>query len=89
MGNNYDQTDRKLSFKIGGTGAHHYTLLGSESTYMKEAPKCVSVVRKIAGIDPIMDYHCKPGQILPHLYVKNIFLAKLLAELEHFHWQPS
>ena len=77
---------------IGGGGctvAHHGTLLGSESTYMKEAPKSAGIVCKTAGIDPLIDYHCNPGQILPHFYVKNIFLAQILAKLENFHWQPS
>ena len=63
------------------TVAHHGTLLGSESTYMKEAPKSI-------GIDPLIDYHCNPSQILPHFYVKNIFLDQILAKLEPFHWQP-
>ena len=44
---------------------------------------------KIAGIDPLINYHFNLGQIAPHFYVKNIFLAEILAELEHFHWQPS
>ena len=51
---------------------------------MKEAPKSVGVVQKIAGIDLIIDYHCKSGQILPHFYVKNIFIAQVLAVLETF-----
>ena len=55
-------------------------LLGSESTYMKEAQKSAGIVCKIAGIDPFIDYHCNPGQILPHFYVKNIFLAQILAD---------
>ena len=55
---------------------------------MKEAPKSAGIVCKI-GIDPVIDEHCNPGQILLNFYVKNIFLAQILAELEHFHWQPS
>ena len=79
-------------FKIRGwrcTLAHHSSLLGLESTYMKEAPKSAGIVCKIAGIDPLIDYNCNPGQILPNFYVKNIFQAQILAELEHLHWQPS
>ena len=47
------------------------TLLGSESTYMKEASKSAGIVCKIAGLDPLIDYHCNPSQILPHFYVNN------------------
>ena len=43
---------------------------------MKAAPKSVGVVWKIAGIDLIIDYHCKSGQILPNFYVC-------------MYWQPS
>ena len=74
-------------FKIRGrrgTVAHHGSLLGLESTYMKEAPKSAGIVCKIASIDLFIDNH--PGETLPHFYVKNIFLAQILAE---FHWQPS
>ena len=28
-------------------------------------------------------YHSISGEILPHFYVKNIFLAQILSELEH------
>ena len=38
-----------------------------ESSYMKEAPKSSSIVCKIAGIDPLFDYHNNTGQILPHI----------------------
>ena len=48
-----------------------------------------ALCEKIAGMDPFIEYHYNPGQILPHFYVKNIFLAQILAELEHFHWRPS
>ena len=34
------------------TVAHHGTLLGPESTYMKEAPKSAGIVCKIAVIEP-------------------------------------
>ena len=60
-----------------------------QCTYMKEAPKRTGIVCKLAGKDPLIDYHCNPGQILPHFYVKNIFIAKILAELELVHWQSS
>ena len=53
----------------GGTVAHHGTQLGSESTYMKEAPRSFGIVCKIAGIDPFIDYHCNPCQILPHFFI--------------------
>ena len=48
---------------------HQGTLLGSEFTYMKEAPKSAGIVCQIAGIDP----HCNISQILPHPYVKKNF----------------
>ena len=54
-------------------------------TYMKEAPKSAGIVCKITGIDPLIIYHWNPGQILSHFYEKNIFLAQILPELEHFH----
>ena len=37
---------------------HHSTLLVSESTYMKVAPKSTGIVCKIAGIYPLIDFHC-------------------------------
>ena len=77
--------DLKLLMTPPPTVAYYGTLLGSESTYMKEAPKSAGIVCNIAGIDPLIDLHCNPGQILPHFYVKNIFLAQILAELENFH----
>ena len=81
----------KVNFIIPpwGTVAYHITLLGSEGSYIKEAPRIAGIVCKIAGMDPFIEYHCNPNQILPHFYEKNIFLAQILAELEHFHWQPS
>ena len=48
---------------------------------MIKAPKSAGIVRKIAGIDPLIDYHCNHGRILPHFYVKNIFLAQILAAI--------
>ena len=60
---------------MGGcpTVAYHVTLLGSEGSYIKDAPRIAgivcnitSIVCNIAGIDPFIEYHCKPGQILPH-----------------------
>ena len=79
---------------VGGAGtvACHVTILGSDGNhgnYITEAPIIASVVFKTAGMDPFIEPLCNPGQILHHLYVKNIFLAQILAELDHFHWQPS
>ena len=34
-------------------------------------------------------HHSLSGEILSHFYVKNIFPAQILAELEHFNWQLS
>ena len=56
---------------------------------MKEAPESGGIVCKIAGVDPLIDKHSNPGRILPHFYVKNIFLAQILAVLDHFQWQLS
>ena len=67
----------------GGTVAHRGTLLGSESTYMEDATKSAGIVCEIAGIDPLIDYHWNPGQILPHFYVQNIFLAPKLTKLHY------
>ena len=51
---------QKLFFQLvqksgvgGGTVAHHGTLLGSESTYMKEATKSAEIVYKIAVIQGV------------------------------------
>ena len=60
-----------------------------EGSFTKEAPRIAGIVCEIAGMDPSIEYHCNPGQILPHFYVKNIFLAQILAELEHIYWQPG
>ena len=45
-------------------------------------PKSADIVCKIAGINPSIDYHCNPGQIEPHYYVKSIFLAQLARDKE-------
>ena len=45
--------------------------------------------QKIAGIYPLIDYQFNPGQILPHFYVKNTFLAQKLTKLEHFKEIPE
>ena len=50
----------------GSTVAYHYTLLGSEGSYIKDAPRIAGIVFKIAGMDPFIEYRCNPGQILPH-----------------------
>ena len=53
--------------------------MGSDASYL-----C-----KLTGMNPLIDQHCNPGQILSHIYVKNIFLALKLTKFQGLHsWGP-
>ena len=39
---------------------------------------------EVAGQASQTHYHSIAGEILPHLYIKNIFLAQKLKKLKHF-----
>ena len=44
---------------------------------------------EVAGQASQTHYHSISGEILPHFYVKNTFLAQKLTKLEHFKEIPE
>ena len=44
---------------------------------------------EVAGQASQTHYHSISGEILPHFYVKNTFLAQKLTKLEHFEVIPK